>query len=115
MRRHLLGTALSSVPFLAIAISLALFGTSPRHVTTVDVAALGVFILLTRLEYPISVGSAVPAQLAFVPLLFEAPLQYIPLAVCVGSLFATGVLALAGTRPTLARTRSARRGSRSRR
>jgi len=101
MRRHLLGTALSSVPFLAIAISLALFGTSPRHVTTVDVAALGVFILLTRLEYPISVGSAVPAQLAFVPLLFEAPLQYIPLAVCVGSLFATGVLALAGTRPTL--------------
>jgi diguanylate cyclase (GGDEF)-like protein len=101
LRRHLLGTAISSVPFFAIAIGLALFASSPRHVTTIDGVVLAVFILLTRLEYPIGVGSAVPGQLAFVPLLFLMPLKYVPIAVCLGSIAATLVLARAGRKPSL--------------
>lgn len=101
LRRHLVGTAASAVPFLAISIGLAAFASSPRHVTTVDWVVLVAFIFLTRLEYQIGVGAAVPGQLAFVPLLFLMPLNLVPLAVCLGSVVATGVLALAGRRPTL--------------
>src|SRR4051812_19761580 len=99
--RHLIGTAISSVPFLAIAIGLAVFASSPRHFTTVDAVVLVVFIVLTRLEYRIGVGSAVAGQLAFVPMLFLMPLKLIPIAVCVGSVIATGVLAFTGRKPTL--------------
>jgi hypothetical protein len=114
LRRHLLGTAIMSVPFFAIAIGLALFASSPRHVTTIDVVVLAVFILLTRLEYPIGVGSAVPGQLAFVPLLFLMPLKYVPIAVCLGSIAGTLVLARAGRKPSPAPNASQPRGSRSR-
>jgi diguanylate cyclase (GGDEF)-like protein len=100
-RRHLIGTAISSVPFLAIAVSLAVFASSPRHVTAVDVVVVAVFLLLSRLEYPISAGSAVPAQLAFVPMLFLMPLKLVPIAVCLGLFLSTGVLALAGRKPSL--------------
>lgn len=101
MQRHLIGTAISSIPFLAIAIVLAFFAPSPRRFTTVDAVALVVFVVLTRLEYRIGVGSAVAGQLAFVPMLFLMPLKLIPIAVCVGSVIATGVLALTGRKPTL--------------
>lgn len=100
-RKHLVGTAVSSVPFFAIAISLAVFASSPRHFTAVDGVVLAVFILLTRLEYRIGVGSAVAGQLAFVPMLFLMPLNLIPIAVALGSVAATGVLSFAGKKPTL--------------
>lgn len=101
LKRHLIGTAISSIPFLAIAIGLAVFASSPRAFTTVDVVALVVFIVLTRLEYRVGVGSAVAGQLAFVPLLFLMPLKLIPIGVCIGSVITTGILALAGRKPTL--------------
>jgi diguanylate cyclase (GGDEF)-like protein len=101
LRRSLVWTALLFVPFLAIAVALPLVGSSPRHFGAVDVVLLAVFVVLTRLEYPVSAGAAVPAQLAFVPLLFTMPLRDVPLAVCLGSAAATGLLALAGKRQTL--------------
>ncbi|HEV2591103.1 MAG TPA: GGDEF domain-containing protein [Gaiellaceae bacterium] len=100
-RRHLIGTAISSVPYLAIAIGLAVFGHSPRHFTAVDVIALVTFCVVIRLEYRVGAGSAVAGQLVFVPLLFLMPLNLIPLAVCIGSVIGTGVLALTGQKPTL--------------
>lgn len=100
-RRHLIGTAISSVPFLAIAIGLAVFAHSPRHFTTVDVVALITFCVVIRLEYRVGVGSAVAGQLVFVPLLFLMPLNLIPLAVCIGSVIGTAVLAFTGQKPTL--------------
>jgi diguanylate cyclase (GGDEF)-like protein len=100
-RRHLTGTAISSIPYLAIAIGLAVFASSPRHFTTVDVVALVAFCALIRLEYRVGVGSAVAGQLVFVPLLFMMPLNLIPLAVCIGSVIGTGVLARMGQKPTL--------------
>jgi diguanylate cyclase (GGDEF)-like protein len=100
-RKHLVGTAMSSIPFFAIAIGLAVFGSSPRHFTAVDGVVLAVFILLTRLEYRIGIGSAVAGQLAFVPMLFLMPLNLIPIAVALGSIAATGVLSFTGQKPTL--------------
>lgn len=101
LRRHLFGSAFSAAAFLAVAIPLAVFGSTTRHVTTVDGVALLVFVVLTRLEYNVGVGSATPSQLALVPLLFIAPLKFVPIAVCVGSVLATSGLALRGRRPTL--------------
>ena len=100
-KRHLIGTAISSIPFLAIAIGLAVFAHSPRRVTTVDVVALIVFSIVLRLEYRVGVGSAVAGQLVFVPLLFLMPLNLIPLAVCIGSVIGTAVLWTTGQKPTL--------------
>jgi diguanylate cyclase (GGDEF)-like protein len=100
-RRHLIGTAISSVPFLAIAVGLAALGHSPRHFTAVDAVALIAFCVVIRLEYRVGVGSAVAGQLVFVPLLFMMPLNLIPLAVCIGSVIGTAVLWTTGQKPTL--------------
>jgi diguanylate cyclase (GGDEF)-like protein len=101
LRRSLTWSAVFLVPFLAVAVALPLLGSSSRHFTAVDVVVLAVFIVLTRLEYPVGAGAAVPAQLAFVPLLFTMPLRDVPLAVGLGVAAATGVLTLAGKRQTL--------------
>jgi diguanylate cyclase (GGDEF)-like protein len=100
-RRHLIGTAISSIPYLAIAIALAVLGHSPRHFTAVDVIALVTFCVVIRLEYRVGAGSAVAGQLVFVPLLFMMPLNLIPLAVCIGSVIGTAILATTGQKPTL--------------
>lgn len=101
MRRPLIGTAVSAAAFFGVAVPLAVFGSTTRRVTTYDVVAFVVFIVLTRFEYEVGVGSAALAQIAFVPLLFAAPLKFIPLAVGLGSAAATGVLKLRGQKPTL--------------
>jgi diguanylate cyclase (GGDEF)-like protein len=96
-----IGTAISAAAYFGAAIPLAVFGSTSRHVTTYDVVALAIFVILTRFEYQVGVGSAALAQVAFVPLLFAAPLKFIPLAVGLGSVAATGVLKLRGQKPTL--------------
>lgn len=101
LRRHLIGTAVSATAFLAVAVPLAVFGHTSRHVTAVDGVALLAFIALTRLEYEVGIGSATPSQLAFVPLLFIFPLKLVPIAVCVGSVVATGALTRRGRKPTM--------------
>jgi diguanylate cyclase (GGDEF)-like protein len=101
MRRSLAWTAALLVPFLAIAIALPLLGSSTRRFSAADVLLAVVFVVLARLEYPVGAGAAVPAQLAFVPLLFELPLRYVPLTVGLGVAVSSGVLALAGRRQTL--------------
>ncbi len=100
-KRHLIGTAISSIPYLGIAIGLAVLTHSPRAFTTVDVVLLVAFCVLIRLEYRVGVGSAVAGQLMFVPMLFELPLNLIPLGVCIGSVVGTGVLWFTGQKPTL--------------
>lgn len=101
LRRSLVWTGIFLVPFLAVAIALALTGSSTRQFTAQDVVLLAVFIVLVRLEYPVGAGAAVPAQLAFVPLLFAMPLRDVPLAVAAGTVASSAVLALAGKRQTL--------------
>lgn len=101
LRRPLIGTAISAAAFFGAAIPLAVFGSTTRHVTAYDVVALVVFVVLTRFEYQVGAGSAALSQVAFFPLLFATPLKFIPLAVGIGSLAATGMLKLRGQHPTL--------------
>jgi diguanylate cyclase (GGDEF)-like protein len=101
LRRSLVWTAVFLVPFAALAVALPLTGSSSRHFTVADVVLLAVFVVLVRLEYPVGAGAAVPAQLAFVPLLFAMPLRDVPLAVGLGTAASTVILALAGKRQTL--------------
>ena len=91
---------LSAVAFAVAAAALAVLGpASPRGFGLIDVVLMLAFAWLARLEYPIGAGSAVPAQLAFVPMLFLMPLRDLPLAVGASSLLATGVAALRGRPP----------------
>ena len=101
LRRPLIGTAILAAAFFGAAILLAVIGSTTRHVTTYDVVAVVVFVVLTRFEYQVGVGSAALSQVAFFPLLFAMPLKFIPLAVGIGSAAATGVLKLRGQQPTL--------------
>ena len=75
------------LPFLAAAIALALLGHSgtPLHAGTV-VALVLAYALLSRVRFHAGVGHTVPTQLAFVPMLFLAPTQLVPLLVLAGML-----------------------------
>lgn len=101
LRRSLVWTAVLLLPFLAVAIALPLLGSSTRHFTAADILLAVVFVVLARLEYPVGAGAAVPAQLAFIPLLFEMPLRYVPLTVGMGVAVSSAILALAGRKQTL--------------
>jgi diguanylate cyclase (GGDEF)-like protein len=101
LRRSFLWTGVFLVPFVAIAVVLPFTGSSARHFTAADVLLLAVFVGVVRLEFPVGAGAAVPAQLAFVPLLFEMPLRDVPLSVGLGTAASSAVLALAGRRQTL--------------
>jgi diguanylate cyclase (GGDEF)-like protein len=93
-RRELVAACLTSGSFLAVAIPFALLAGSSRQV---DVPVLVLLCLtlavLSQLELEIGSGSAVPTQLAFVPMLFLLPLRILPLAVC-ASFVVGGVLDL---------------------
>ncbi|HWB22829.1 MAG TPA: GGDEF domain-containing protein, partial [Gaiellaceae bacterium] len=67
----------------------------------IDIVLIVAFAALTRLEYPTGVGSAVPAQLVIVPMLFLMPLRLFPLAVSVASLLSLGFTLAQRRRPNL--------------
>ncbi len=92
-------SALAALAFFGAATAMALLAHSSRHLTVIDVALVAMLALLIRLEYPIGKGSAVPAQLAFVPMLFLMPLRFVPLAVGAASLLASVTVLASGRRP----------------
>jgi|SRR5579862_4789605 len=94
-------SAVSASAFLAASLALAIFASSTRRFGLIDIVLTLAFAVLVRLEYPIAAGSAVPAQLAFVPMLFLMPLRFVPLAVAVATVLGTIVLAALGRRPTM--------------
>lgn len=75
------------LPFLAGAIALALLGDSGRALEAgpaiVLVLAYGA---LSRVRFHAGAGHTVPTQLVFVPMLFVAPTQLVPLLVLAGML-----------------------------
>ena len=97
----LVAAGASALVFVASAAAFAAFVPSTRSFGGVDLVLVVTFALRARLEYPGAAGSAVPAQLAFVPMLFLMPLRFVPLAVCAGSLLATAASLVNGKRPTL--------------
>jgi len=90
---------LIGVPFLLAATALALRARSavPLHAGTA-IALVLAYALLSRVRFHAGVGHTVPTQLAFVPMLFLAPTELVPLLVLAGMLignlpdYARGVL-----------------------
>jgi diguanylate cyclase (GGDEF)-like protein len=90
-------SVLSAAAFFAAAGAFAALAPSTRSFGLVDVFLLVSFAVLVRLEYQVGAGAAVPAQLAFVPMLFLMPLRVVPLAVG-GVCLLTSALATERTR-----------------
>jgi diguanylate cyclase (GGDEF)-like protein len=102
-RRELGAAALTSSASLGGAIAFALLTSSHRPFDWAVAALLSVSLAtLSQLEFEVGSGSAVPTQLAFVPMLFLLPLRFVPLLVC-GSFLLGGALDLARGRLAPAR------------
>jgi diguanylate cyclase (GGDEF)-like protein len=90
-RREAWTALLTSGSFLAAAGAFALLADSAREFPALTAGVLIVaFAVFSRCEFELGSGSAVPTQLAFVPMLFLLPLPLVPLCVCVG--FVLGAL-----------------------
>ena len=94
-RREWLVDGGSAALFLAGALVLLALGSSMGSANwTVAAALVGIFALLSRVEYEIGQGYSTPTQLAFIPLLLVAPPRVVPLLVAaayaLASLFARG-------------------------
>jgi HD-GYP domain-containing protein (c-di-GMP phosphodiesterase class II) len=78
-------SAASGGAFLAISIALALFLPSDRHPSTgLLVALVAAYALASRVQFEVGLGFAIPTQLLFVPMLFLAPVGWVPLLVAAG-------------------------------
>jgi diguanylate cyclase (GGDEF)-like protein len=92
-------SVLSAAAFFAAAGAFAALAPSTRSFGLVDVFLLVSFAVLVRLEYQVGAGAAVPAQLAFVPMLFLMPLRVVPLAVGGVCLLTSALATATGNRP----------------
>jgi diguanylate cyclase (GGDEF)-like protein len=82
-RRELIAATLTSTASLGGAIAFALRASSHRPLDWAVAALLALSLgALSQLEFEVGSGSAVPTQLAFVPMLFLLPLRFVPLLVC---------------------------------
>jgi len=95
-RREVAAKAVPAAAFLLAAGCFALLSGSHRALTPPAVPLVLAFALLSRLEVESGSGSAVPTQLAFVPMLFALPLRIVPLAVSAGYLAGAGADVLGG-------------------
>jgi diguanylate cyclase (GGDEF)-like protein len=95
-RSELVGALVPAALFVATSIGLAAIAPTSRRLGLVDAALVVCFAVCSRLEYEIGSGSAVPTQIAFVPMLFALPLRDVPLAVCAGYLLGAAADAATG-------------------
>lgn len=85
--RDLVTSALLGGGFLAAAVAMAALVPWDRPLSLVALAVLvGGYALLSRVEFEVGPGSAVPIQLVFVPMLFALPVTLVPLCVAGGYL-----------------------------
>jgi diguanylate cyclase (GGDEF)-like protein len=71
--------------FVAVAVGIAAMLPSDRAPSLLLVGLLvGAYALLSRVEFEVGAGSAVPTQLVFVAMLFTVPLPLVPLSVAGG-------------------------------
>jgi signal transduction histidine kinase len=84
-RRHITFELLVGGSFLATATALALLlsGGGPFDLW-LAIAYLAAYAIATRVQFDVGVGSTVPTQLLFVPMLFALPPTVVPLVVAVG-------------------------------
>ncbi|MGH2837218.1 MAG: HD-GYP domain-containing protein, partial [Thermoleophilaceae bacterium] len=70
--------------FVASVITLAVLPWEPEANPAVIALLLGLYAVVSRIEFEIGNGTANPEQLVFVPMLFLAPLGLVPLLVAAG-------------------------------
>jgi HD-GYP domain-containing protein (c-di-GMP phosphodiesterase class II) len=79
----------SALTFAAASAALWVLTPAPAAVDPLLVVLLvGLYAAISRVEFEIGPGFAVPEQLVFVPMLFLVPLQFVPLMVAAGFLLA---------------------------
>jgi diguanylate cyclase (GGDEF)-like protein len=100
-RTAVLLSAFLALAFLVAASAFAVLASSTRQLGFADVLLVVAFAWLVGLDYPIGAGAAVPAQLAFVPMLFVLPLRFVPLAACAGLVLSLTFTLARGKRPHL--------------
>jgi diguanylate cyclase (GGDEF)-like protein len=88
-----------TLPFLLAASAFAVLASSTRRLGFADLLLVLALAWLVGLDYPVGAGAAVPAQLAFVPMLFVMPLRFVPLAACAALLLALAITLARGKRP----------------
>jgi HD-GYP domain-containing protein (c-di-GMP phosphodiesterase class II) len=86
-RRDSLITSASAMLFLAAAGLLQVAYPSERHPSVALLVLLVVgYALASKVEFEVGIGSAIPTQLVFVPMLFLLPPAMVPLCVALGLL-----------------------------
>jgi HD-GYP domain-containing protein (c-di-GMP phosphodiesterase class II) len=90
-RRDRIVTWLVAASFLAAAAPLALFTSSSRETSTaVAILLVLAYAIVSRVQFEVGSGSAVPSQLVLVPMLFMLPAGAVPLFVALG--YVSGML-----------------------
>jgi HD-GYP domain-containing protein (c-di-GMP phosphodiesterase class II) len=90
-RRDRVVTWLVAASFLATAAPLALFTSSAREASTaLAILLVLAYAVVSRIQFEVGSGSAVPSQLVLVPMLFVLPAGAVPLFVALG--YVGGVL-----------------------
>lgn len=80
--RVLFTELVAAICCLGLALALALLGSSPRSLSLSRLAiTAAVFLVTTRVRFPVAAGWTRPTQLVFVPMLFLLPTQLVPLVV----------------------------------
>ncbi len=76
--------AIAAFAFLAVALGMALFLSSPRSLDFGELALLmAAYVVTCRAKFDIADGYTVPTELVFVPMLFLLPTPIVPLVVSV--------------------------------
>jgi diguanylate cyclase (GGDEF)-like protein len=84
-RRDRLTSAALGGSFLATAVAIAVLLPGHRTLAVLPAALLVVcYGVVSRVEFELGPGSAVPTQLVLVPMLFVLPVSFVPLAVAAG-------------------------------
>jgi putative nucleotidyltransferase with HDIG domain len=77
--------------FVAASLVFLLTASTSRDTSLLTFALFAaLYLLLTSVQFEIGLGSAIPTQLVFVPMLFALPLSWVPLCVAVASLTRRG-------------------------
>jgi HD-GYP domain-containing protein (c-di-GMP phosphodiesterase class II) len=80
-------TSASALLFIAASASLLLLSSGGRHASLWVIVLLVVaYAVASTVEFEVGIGSAIPTQLVFVPMLFILPPAMVPLCVAVGLL-----------------------------
>jgi HD-GYP domain-containing protein (c-di-GMP phosphodiesterase class II) len=85
--RDRLASLLLAVPFLLVAVALALLAHSSRQAGLWTFAVFVIsYAFASRIDFEVGTGSAVPTQLVLIPMLALLPVQDVPLCVVAGLL-----------------------------